>query len=378
MLFHKRHQSRNTANGVAPASRVSLRSYGKALWGRITLAGLIMLLIFLLVVLSALNTGENLLYIVFAGVFGMLILSVLAARWSLRRVAVHRQAPYAVYRGEPFAYTARIENHKRLVPALSLRIEQGGSPSGYVMYVPAGHQATAAAVYCFEKRGVYTLPPCDLVTAFPFGFLEMRRRYEDDVEVLVYPRIRPARLNALERSSANQFLPSRVRGEGDEFFALREYIHGDDLRLIVWRVSARLGTWMVREMGVGNAKVITFVLDTRRVNTAGFDEQFEEVVEITASLIMTLLSRQYEVGVLTPDSSIPVGRGAGQEQRILDCMARVMPVDASAYPDFEARAKRMASEQARMVCLSPDPARWGDGNWADTIPMLDPGDVVYA
>lgn len=352
--------------------------YGKPVLGRITRAGFVMLIIFILVVLSAMNTGENLLYIVFAGVFGMLFLSVLAAKWSLRHVSVRREAPHAVYRGESFAYTAHIENHKRLVPALSLRIEQEGVPSGYVMYVPAGHQAAAAAMYAFEKRGVYRLPPCDLVTAFPFGFLELRRRYEDDIEVLVYPRIRPARLNALERSSANQFVPSRVRGEGDEYFALREYIHGDDLRLIVWRVSARLGTWMVREMGVGNARIITFVLDTRRVASPGFYEQFEEVVEITASLIMTLLSRQYEVGVLTPDMHIPVGRGTGQEQRIMDCMARVMPVAPDAFPDFEERARRMANDQARVVCLTPDPERWQDGTWCDTIPVLDPGDVVYA
>lgn len=353
-------------------------NYGKAMLGRITRAGLVMLLIFLLLVLSAMNTGENLLYIVFAGVFGMLFLSVMAARWSLRRVSVHREAPHAVFRGESFAYTARIINHKRFVPALSLRIEQQGEASGYVMYVPAGHEATTAATYSFQKRGVYPLPPCDLVTAFPFGFLELRRRYQDDVEVLVYPRIRPARLNALERSAANQFVPSRIRGEGDEYFALREYIHGDDLRLVVWRVSARLGKWMVREMGVGNARVITFVLDTRRTSVPDFEESFEEVVEITASLMITLLNRQYEVGLLTPDVVIAVGRGAGQEQRILDCMARVMPVDAAAHPDFEEKARRMASEQSRLVCLSADSARWDEGNWIEGIPALDPGDVVYA
>ena len=352
-------------------------NYGKAMLGRITRAGIVMLVIFLLLVLSAMNTGENLLYIVFSGVFGMLFLSVLAARWTLRRVSVRRKAPYAVFRGEPFAYVAHIENHKRFVPALSLRIEQDGAPSGYVMRVPAGHQAAAAATYCFQKRGVYPLPPCDLVTAFPFGFLELRRRYEDTVEMLVYPRIRPARLNALERAAGNQFVPSRIQGEGDEFFSLREYIRGDDLRLVVWRVSARLGVWMVREMGVGNARVITFVMDTRRVDAPGFDEQFEEVVEIAASLMISLLNRQYRVGVLTPDAFVPVGRGAGQEQRILDCMARVMPVDGDAYPDFNDRARRVTSEPTRVICVSADPDRWGDDNWQAGIPAIDPGAVVY-
>ncbi len=353
-------------------------NYGRAVLGRITRSGLVMLFIFALLVLAAMNTGENLLYIVFAGVFGMLLLSVLAARWSLRRVSVRREAPHAVFRGESFAYIARIENHKRFVPALSLRIEQEGAPGGYVMRVPAGHQAAAAVTYTFKKRGVYQLPPCDIVTTFPFGFLELRRRYKEEVEVLVYPRIRAARINALERATGRQFAPSRNQGDGDEFFSLREYIRGDDLRLVVWRVSARLGVWMVREMGVGNARVVTFVMDTRRVATPDFDEQFEEVIEIAASLMITLLNRQYQVGVLAPDVFIPVGRGLGQEQRILDCMARIMPVDATEYPDFETRARRMTNEATRLVCVTANPERWGDDDWEAGIPAVDPGEVVYA
>ncbi|HDP34412.1 MAG TPA: DUF58 domain-containing protein, partial [Candidatus Hydrogenedentes bacterium] len=201
--------------------------------------------------------------------------------------------------------------------------------------------------------------------------------YEDNVEVLVYPRIRSARLNALEKASMNQFVPSRVQGEGDEYFALREYVRGDDLRLVVWRVSARLGVWMVREMGVGNSRIITFVLDTRRVAAPDFDEQFEEAVEIAASLMITLLNRQYHVGLFAPDAEVPTGRGPGQERRILDCLARIMPVDAAAHSDFEARARRKAGEQSRLVCLSANPARWGEGNWLDGIPAVDPGAVVY-
>ncbi len=353
-------------------------NYGKAMLGRITRSGLVMLVIFMLLVLSAMNTGENLLYIVFAGVFGMLFLSVIAARWSLRRVSLRRNAPHAVFRDETFAYTAHIENHKRFMPALSLRIEQDGAPSGYVMRVPAGHQADVAATYRFKKRGVYNLPPSNLVTAFPFGFLELRRRYQDSVEVLVYPRIRPARINAIERASGRQFVPSRTQGDGDEFFSLREYMRGDDLRLVVWRISARLGVWMVREMGVGNARVVTFVMDTRRVATPDFDERFEEVIEIAASLMITLLHRQYRVGILAPDVHIPVGRGAGHEQRILDCMARIMPVTEDAYPDFEARAQRMTNEPTRLICVSADPEKWGDDNWQTGVPALDPGAVVYA
>lgn len=353
-------------------------NYGKAAFGRMTRSGAVMILVLFLLLLSAWNTGENLLYIVFGAVFGMFFLSVVAGRATLRRVAVYRDAPHAVFRDEPFVYRARIENHKRLIPALSLRVEQAGEPGAYVMRAPARHRADAAVPCRFEKRGAYRLPPCEIATTFPFGFLEQRRRYADNVEVLVYPRIRPARLSALERASSAQLTPARLAGDGDEFFALREYIRGDDLRLVVWRISAHLGVWLVREMGVGNARVATFVMDARRMDLPDFEERFEEMVEITASLIITLLNRQYSVGLFMPDGHIPCGRGAAQERRMLDALARVTPSEAGMNEDFEERARRLRSEPMRLLYISPDPGAWGGENDASGIPVLDPGAVVYA
>ncbi len=352
-------------------------NFGQRAHGRITPSGIVLMLILFLLLASAWNTGENLLYIVFGAVFSMFFLSVVAGHLGLRKIALRRNAPHAVFRGEPFVYHARLENHKRFVPALSLRIEQDGAARAFVLRVPARHQADAVASCCFERRGAYRLPPCDVVSAFPFGFLEQRRRYEDDVEVLVYPRIRPARLSALERASGAQFVPARLSGEGDEYFALREYIHGDDLRLVVWRISARLGVWMVREMGVGNARVVTFVMDTRYADITDFDDRFEEMVEITASLAVTLLNRHYSVGVFMPDAHLACGKGAAHERRLLDAFARVMPVEASLHSDFEQRAHRLTSEPMRLLCVSPDPEKWGVENWPGNIPVLDPGAVVY-
>ncbi len=353
-------------------------NFGKRVHGRITPSGLVLVLVLLLLLASAWNTGENLLYIVFGAVFSMFFLSMVAGHLGLRNIALRRSAPHAVFRGECFVYQARLENHKRLLPTLSLRIEQDGDVRAFVLRLPARHRADAVATGRFDRRGVYRLPPCDVVSAFPFGFLEQRRRYEDNVEVLVYPRIRPARLSALERASGAQFVPARLSGEGDEFFALREYVHGDDLRLVVWRISARLGVWMVREMGVGNARVVTFVMDTRYADIPDFDDRFEEMVEITASLALTLLNRNYSVGVLMPDAHIACGKGAAQERRLLDAFARAMPVEAGLHLDFEQRAHRLTSEPMRLLCVSPNPEKWGAENWPGNIPVLDPGAVVYA
>ncbi|NLV44835.1 MAG: DUF58 domain-containing protein [Candidatus Hydrogenedentes bacterium] len=353
-------------------------NYGRAVHGRLTRSGWIMLLVLFLLLLSAWNTGENLLYIVFGCVFGMFFLSMVAGRWSLRKTSVRRGAPYAVFREEPFSCTVHIQNHKRIVPSISLRIQQQQASAGYILRIPARHQASTSIESVFSRRGVYTLPPCELVTHYPFGFLELRRRYEDILEVLVYPKVRPARLPALESSSGMQMVQSRNVGEGDEFFALREYNHGDDLRLIVWRISARLGKWMVREMGIGNARIVTFVLDTRKTDAPDYEAVFEEMIDLAGSLMVTLLKRQYSVGLYTPERSLECAKGTAQEQHILDCLARINPVDASSYPDFDVRVRRLHSEAVRVIGMTPDISLWGTADSLSGVSVLDPGSVVYA
>ncbi len=353
-------------------------NFGKTLRGRITRSGKIVLMVLFLLLFSAWNAGENLLYLVFGGVSGMFILSVVGAYGSLRKVSLRREAPYAVFRNEPFACTVEIQNNKRLTPLMSLRIEQEKIAKGYVLRVPAGHRASLTIEEIYTRRGVFTLPLVELVTSHPFGFLELRRRYVDSLEVLVYPRIRPARLSDREIRSGAQSVLSRTEGEGDEFFALREYIHGDDMRMIVWRISARLGKWMVREMGVGNTRIVMFVLDTRRVELTDYEEQFEEMIDLAGSVMVSLLKHQYSVGLFAPDRMLACGRGVSQERHLLEHLTRIMPVERGDYPEFETRARRLTSESMRVIGLSPDPDLWGQADADSGIFILDPESVVYA
>lgn len=357
---------------------IMMRAYGKSVLGRMTKSGAIILLILVLLLLSAWNTAENLLYIVLGGVCGMFFLSLIAGKWSLHKTALHRSAPYAVFREESFFYTATIENHKRVMPALSLRIEHDKGAAGYIMRIPAGYGASAAIEHAFKKRGAYKLPPCRIATSFPFGFIEQRRTYDDAVEVLVYPRIRPVRISVIERFSGMQFIPSRVQGEGDEYFCLREYVHGDDLRLVAWRISARLGVWMIREMGVSNARIITFMLDTRQVDRPDFEMQFEDMIEAAASLMVALLNRQYSVGFIAPDMHVECAKGPAQERHILDGLAYIAPVQSSAFPDFPQQARKRVNEQSRLLYLSPNPDPKTNRDASNGIDALDQGSIVYA
>lgn len=355
---------------------------GKRARGSILLSGWIFLFIMLLLLGAAWNTGTNLLFIVLGGIFSFVALSVVLSSWNLRRLTLHCEAAAAVHRDESFLAALRIENHKLLVPAISIRAESAlhrGEALGYVIKIPARRAALLNVPLVFRQRGVHRLPEFYLATSFPFGLFERRRRFECGVEVVVYPRVSPVRLNVLEQTGGAAVAPRVATGDGGEYFSVREYLPGDEIRHIVWRISARLGKWMVREMSQDAGRYVMIALDTRLpLSAENPGEQFEEAVELAASLAVTLLNRQYNVGLLTPEGHVDGGEGSGQQRLILEMLARAEPAMDAATVDFEDTLRKASANPVRLLCISPDPVEWGRRVAAGRVPIIDPREVVRA
>jgi len=351
-------------------------------FGRIRPSGYVFLLILALLLLSAWNTGENLLYVAMGGVASFVILSVVSVWWTLRKIVMLREPPHAVHRMEPFLVPVRIENPRWFFPAIALRVENAverGKQIGFVMKIPARRAATLNVVCELKRRGVYRLPPFDLVTSFPFGLFERRKRCADKQEVIVYPRVRAVRTSAVEQSPGNSTFARRAAADGEEYFGLREYQPGDELRRIAWRISARRGVWMVREHAWENSHLVFIILDTRTVNNVpDFRNHFEDTVELAASLAVTLLHRQYQVAVVTPEGTLESGEGTHQEHRVLEMLARVEPAPPTAAPHFDTEISRIEAQRVKLIYLTPDPRRWGRRIAAGPLRALDPREVVHA
>jgi uncharacterized protein (DUF58 family) len=347
---------------------------------RLCLAGYVVVLIAFLTQVAAWNTGTNLFYIIFGGLASVLIVSFALARRSLRRLTVLREAPDAVHRGASFGVTVRIENHGRILPAVSVRLEHADTPgesAGYVLAVPARKAAVLGLKARFDTRGVFRLGGMDLVSTFPFGLIEVRKRVEEGPEVVVYPRILPARTAMVERSGVTGSVTRRSHGEGDEFFSLRDYVRGDDLRHAAWRPSARLGRLLMKEFSLETSRSVQFILDSRyRPELEGFADDFEEAIEVAASLAVTLLNRQYNVSLTTPDGFVPEGRGKAQVLKLLDFFARMEPAAPEAPDPFD---HGTVADSKRAICLfvSPDRSQWGRRLSGGTH-VLSPSEVVHA
>ncbi|HPA41310.1 MAG TPA: DUF58 domain-containing protein, partial [Candidatus Hydrogenedentes bacterium] len=343
--------------------------------------GVFLSAILVLVFLSALNTGENLLYIVFGGLLSVMLVSGALGWMNLRGITVSREAPHAVFRGEQVLVRVTLSNTKTFLSSVSLRLGLEGADGrtfSYALKTPARGTLLLDMRHVFDRRGAYTLPPCLLSSSYPFGFFERRRAFRDAEEVLVYPRVRAVRLSALEQLPGASVAPRRSMSDGDEYVSLREYVPGDDTRLIAWRVSARRGVWMVREMGFGNVRAVMLFLDTVPDGLPDFDGRFEDAVELAASIAVTLLQRQYSVGLSAGKHLVPMGTGTFQERKILDALARVEAGGgAESAARAEEEARRMKSEPARLVAVSADAGKWGRQAGPAGIPVLDPGGLAH-
>jgi uncharacterized protein (DUF58 family) len=334
-----------------------------------------------LVQLSAWNTGTNILYLVASAIASFLVAGFGLTWLSLRGVKIRREAPSAVHRDDSFGISLFVTNTRRYLSLVSLRVTGGIGGVEDMAYIPALPRGTAAHIRlsgAFAKRGVRPLRPVVVKSAFPFGLFERTIILWDGAEVVVYPKVRTVRMGKLDELQGMGETPRLRVGDSDEFFSLRDYVPGDDLRRISWRVSARAGHLVVRDLEPSTSHNIIVGLDTRRVESmADFEDRFEDAIDLAASLALTFLNRQYSVAIATPDGGIAIGDGNSHALKILDMLARVLPVDLRLYGDdwFDPGEERRSMGY---VILSPDPSRWGRSAGFRGARILHPKEVIRA
>jgi uncharacterized protein (DUF58 family) len=191
------------------------------------------------------------------------------------------------------------------------------------------------------RRGVYDVGPLVAIAGDPLGLAQRETVVAEPFELLVHPNVELVS----DRPLTRQFEDPPIRPpvskpwpSGLEFYGMREYVPGDDLRRIVWRASARTGRTMVREAEQGITDKVTIVLDTNRTHHShdgpglsgpssggyGTSDSFEVGVRAAASLGVRHLREGYEVKVLANDGWLTRAlRGSTSQLLLLDALARV-------------------------------------------------------
>ncbi len=211
------------------------------------------------------------------------------------------------------------------------------------------------------RRGVYEIGPLVAITRDPLGLIERESVVAEPFELLVHPRVDLVSDRPLTRNYEDPPIRppvSKPWPSGLEFYGMRDYQPGDDLRRIVWRASARTGKLMVREAEQGITDRITIVLDTDATHHsphgAAGSESFEMGVRVAASLGVKHLVEGYEVRCETNAGPLtrPM-RGQAQQLILLDGLARVELQRAPLSTTLQRLLLGTAQRDAHNVLITP-------------------------
>lgn len=291
---------------------------------------------------AALNTGNNLLYLLLGSMLGFIIVSGWLSEPAIRGLRIERRHPRAVTVGRDFRITYEVTNLKKRLPSLAVELVEAGLPErAFLAHVGPAGQTTTRSVNSFVRRGIYPLGTLTLSTGFPFGMFTKERDLEIPGEVIVWPRTdRPVRDPASGVGRVPHFDVSArgVAGTRGEYRSLRGYRVGDDPRDIHWKSSARLREPVIREYERDGAETRWICLDVK--GEPG--DAAEVAIEVAASLAARAVAQQRPFALAAGTELIEPGEGPGQLERALDLLAHV---------DFEPDAPPPAPPVDRRACV---------------------------
>jgi len=190
--------------------------------------------------------------------------------------------------------------------------------------VAPGHPAVMRYRLRALRRGAYRIGPVLEERTDPFGLVTRTVRHDVFDEILVHPVVHSLELSSggSRMRQARAIIPRFSEDPLADFRSLREYVTGDDARLVHWTSTAKTGTLMVRDHFELRRTARMVILET--LDRTITDSKFEEAVEIAASLVCSSLSDDITVIARTRDRAVPGHHGAVRtREEALELFSRV-------------------------------------------------------
>ena len=328
------------------ARRVVATRVREAMDYDVTRAGMIYILISVVIGIAAINTGNNLLYVVVAALLSAILVSGIASALVLRSLTLDVHLPEHVFAARPMLARLLLRNASSWLPSFSVRVvpakrknnrerwrweastfawppnrapqnqwlrlpdrrlrrvrEEEEKPilqeSVYFPFLAAGQELRADLEISFPARGRYCEKNFGLATRFPFSFLMKTRRINLAREVIVYPVVEPTEQFLEVLPMVTGEFETFVSGRGNDLYRIREYMPYDSARHVDWKATARTGALKVREFSREDERKLRIVFDNPAPGVLP-PVVYERAVRLAASLGWHFHHEDVEVSFVAP------------------------------------------------------------------------------
>jgi uncharacterized protein (DUF58 family) len=293
-----------------------------------TREGIVYLIAALLIGVAALNTANNLLFIILAAMLAAVFVSGIASAAILRRLELDIAVPSNAFAGRPVGVRVRVQNPRHWIPSFSVTVDAPGEKkkrsSGwewqksqfvfpkrrrwlqlpdyqlrrkpslpkpakvltrpvYFTFIAPKSTGEAHVELAFPRRGHYSQDSFSLSTRFPFSFLTKSRRVHLDRELVVYPALmEPDDLLDVLPLVTGEFV-SFVRGRGTELYRIRDHTADDMARYVDWKATAKTGSLKVREFTREDERRLRVVFDNAEPGQV-LPSAYEHAVSLATTL----------------------------------------------------------------------------------------------
>ena len=270
---------------------------------RFTKEGKWFVLLLLGVGFAALNTANNLLYLVFSLKVCLLFSQILLGELNIKKISLRRSAQHRATADEAFPVTLHITCLNRRFPNFSVQVRDviDGVPfkrSGHFLKTNAGETRHIEYKCECPHRGHTHFDGILISSAFPFGLTERARLVTDHHDMIIWPSKLPVRMPSEFGSLRSGNRPISRKGNSEDFWQLREFRTGDDARRISWKASARQRRLILLETAAHTDEYVEMALDLDSATSPG---EKETLIRIAASVVDLLHHQKIPVTFYAAD-----------------------------------------------------------------------------
>ena len=324
-------------------------------------------------------------YVVAGAAIALVVGAVIVVRVSTANVSVRRHlAPARILGGGGGEVTLELRNDAR-VPAALLLVEDSchpllaPSPRFIIPGLGAGRTTALHYPVAGTSRGRYTVGPVRLRVRDPFGLAQRIRRYRGTDEAVVYPHIEPLEDSpapGMQTGSGSSAI-RRLFNTGDEFYTMREYVTGDDLRQVHWPSTAHRQKLMVRQQEQPWEAEATVFCDVRHAahRHLGPNSPLEKSVSLAASLLWHLADEHFTLRLaMDSDRRAPSVQPWAQ---LLDRLAEIEPSRGTALSPALRRLRGGSGEGLFAAVVAVPPGNEPVARHPDVRALLQAGRTFH-